>query len=192
MVAFRHIRPTWKNYIEYVDLAARNGDEDMGRYVKCWLALTAKERNAHAPEQICELAKVTPDELVGAVCSAIWRAKSAEGSLVSAIAHPKILERTARAADKTAGYKDRELFFRVTGNLPDKKGTSVIINNTPQTLIAGGANGTGGIGQTGRQNHGLPSMDEEAIDMSRLLEAPTSENVLFMPAREEEEETVDV
>lgn len=164
-IAFRHIKPSWRNYIEYVDMAARNGDEDMARYVKVWLGLTPKDRRNHAPEQLCELSNVKPDELIGAVCSAIWRAKSAEGSLVSAMAHPAILERTAKAAAKAAGYKDRELFFRVTGNLPDKKGTSVIINNSPQTLV------TGGPLPVGRQPGGLPSMDEEAVDMSRLLEA---------------------
>lgn len=170
MVAFRYIKPSWRNYIEYADMAARNGDEDMAKYVKCWLALTPKDRKLHYPEQLCELSGVKPDELVGAVCGAIWRAKSAEGSLVSAMAHPSVLARTAKAAEKTAGYKDRELFFRVTGNLPDKKGTSVVINNSPQTLVTGGAVGPGQL--PGRQNHGLPSMDEEAIDMSRLLEAP--------------------
>ena len=164
VIAFRHIRPTWRNYIEYVDLAARNGDRDMDRYRKVWLGLTAKDRIAASPEQICEMAQVKPAELVGAVCQAIWDAKSAEGSMVSAIAHPQILAKTAKNAEKPMNYKDRELFFRVTGSLPDKKGTSVIINNQgPQTLVAGGP----GLPVARGNGDELKDMDQEVIEFGR-------------------------
>src|SRR6516165_2297890 len=71
-VAFRPIRPTWRNYIEYVDFAARNGDPAMVRYRDSYLALAPRDRRSHWPEQLCELANVTPGELVGAVCRALW------------------------------------------------------------------------------------------------------------------------
>ena len=187
VIAFRHIKPSWRNYIEYVDLAARNGDKEMDRYVKVWSGLTARDRNAATPEQLCEMAQIKPGELVGAVCQAIWDAKSAEGSMVSAIAHPEVLRRTAQSASKPGGQRDRELFFRVTGSLPDKKGTSVIIQNNPQTLaLNGGSAGGGGrvALPPGRTLHELLDMDDEVIEMgsafapARFLTAPADPRVL--------------
>jgi hypothetical protein len=182
VIAFRHIKPSWRNYIEYVDLAARNGDKEMDRYVKVWSGLTARDRNAATPEQLCEMAQIKPGELVGAVCQAIWDAKSAEGSMVSAIAHPEVLRRTAQSASKPGGQRDRELFFRVTGSLPDKKGTSVIIQNNPQTLaLNGGSAGGGRVAlPPGRTLHELLDMDDEVIEMgsafapARFLTAPVA------------------
>ena len=168
VIAFRHIKPHWQNYIEYVDLAARNGDKDMEKYVKVWQGLTAKDRKAATPEQLCEMAQIKPGELVGAVCQAIWDAKSAEGSMVSAIAHPEVLKRTAASAQKAGGGRDRELFFRVTGSLPDKKGTSVIIQNNPQTLSVGGGGPRAAMPQ-GRTLHELLDMDEEVIEMGNAF-----------------------
>ena len=170
VIAFRHIKPHWQNYIEYVDLAARNGDKDMEKYVKVWQGLTAKDRKAATPEQLCEMAQIKPGELVGAVCQAIWDAKSAEGSMVSAIAHPEVLKRTAASAQKAGGGRDRELFFRVTGSLPDKKGTSVIIQNNPQTLaLNGGSAGGGRALPPGRSLHELLDMDDEVIEMGNAF-----------------------
>ena len=197
MIAFRHIKPHWQNYIEYVDLAARNGDKEMDRYVKVWQGLTAKDRKAATPEQLCEMAQVKPSELVGAVCQAIWDAKSAEGSMVSAIAHPEVLKRTAASAQKACGGRDRELFFRVTGSLPDKKGTSVIIQNNPQTLSVGGGGPRAAI-QQGRTLHELLDMDEEVIEMgqqfapAKFLTAGTGVPIAEAEAEEDEEEESDV
>ena len=193
VIAFRHIKPHWQNYIEYVDLAARNGDKDMEKYVKVWQGLTAKDRKAATPEQLCEMAQVKPAELVGAVCQAIWDAKSAEGSMVSAIAHPEVLKRTAASAQKAGGGRDRELFFRVTGSLPDKKGTSVIIQNNPQTLSVGG--GARPTLPAGRTLHELLDMDEEVIEMGQQF-APAKFLTAGAPiveaeAEEEEDDAAD-
>jgi hypothetical protein len=187
MIAFRHIRPVWRNYIEYVDLAARNGDKEMQRYVKIWEGITAKDRRVITPEQLCEMAQVKPAELVGAVCQAIWDAKSAEGSMVSAIAHPEVLKRTATSAQKPANYKDRELFFRVTGSLPDKKGTSVIIQNNPQSLTVGSG---GGALPPGRSFSELLDMDEEVIEMGKQF-APAKFLTAPVQVIEEDEEMED-
>jgi hypothetical protein len=163
--AFRHIRPSWHNYIQYVDLAARNGDTAMARYRACYESLTPRDRLGHWPEQICELANITPGELVGAVCRALWESKAAESSMVSAIAHPELLERTAKLANGKESFRDRELFFRMTGSVPDKKGASINIFNNPTAhagsvkLVDGEINGTR-----------LKTMDEEVIEMTRQLD----------------------
>lgn len=166
-VAFRHVQPSWRNYISYVDLAARNGDTEMERVRACYEALTPRDRREIWPEQLCHLAGVTPGELVGAVCRALWESKAAESSMVSAIAHPEVLVATAKLAKDPDGYRDRELFFRLTGSLPDKKGASINIINNP-TAQAGSvklmdeANGSR-----------VRSMDEDVIEMTRQLDRST-------------------
>lgn len=166
-VAFRHVRPAWRNYISYVDLAARNGDTDMERVRACYEALTPRDRREIWPEQLCELANVTPGELVGAVCRALWESKAAESSMVSAIAHPEVLVATAKMAQHPMHSRDRELFFRLTGSLPDKKGASINIINNP-TAQAGSVK----LMDEASGNR-LRSMDEEVIEMTRQLDRST-------------------
>jgi len=165
-VAFRHVRPTWRNYIQYVDLAARRGDSAMTRYRECYQTLAPRERANAWPEQICDLANVTPAELVGAVCRAIWESKAAESSMVSSIAHPELLLNTIHFAQKEKNFKDRELFFKMTGSLPDKKGASINIFNT-----AAGQMGEA-IPDLAAGKSKLRSFDQEIIEMSRDLETP--------------------
>jgi hypothetical protein len=165
VMSFRHVQGGWRNYMLYVDMAARNGDLSMARFRDCYQSLTPKDRWQHWPEQICELANVSPGELIGAVCRAIWESQAAESSLVSSMAHPQVLMQTAALAQTAEGYKDRELFFRLTGSLPDKKGTSINIFSGQNP-----SEGKSPLDVTPRSK--LKSFDEEVIDMDRQLGAP--------------------
>ena len=165
-VSFRHIRPSWRHYIRYVDYAARNGNQAMVRYREAWFELDEKDRIRSWPEQICELADVPPGELVGAVCRAIWEAKAAESSMISSMAHPEVLIVTAKLAKKPDHYRDRELYFRLTGSLPDRQGQSINIFNS-----AGASNGIKlPDAREGRER--LRAFDEETIEMGKTLDAP--------------------
>ena len=164
-VAFRHVRPTWRYYIRYVDLAARNGHEGMARFRDVYLSLKLADRLRSWPEQICELADVPPGELVGAVCRAIWEAKAAESSMISSIAHPEVLMEVAKLAKKPDHHRDRELFLRLTGSLPDRHGQSINIFNQAgvnQNKMPDLAQGPAR----------LKAFDEEIIEMSKTLDAP--------------------
>lgn len=163
-VAFRHIPGGWRRYVEYVDLAARKGDEAMARFRDSYQALSPRDRQTAWPEQVCDLANVSPGELVGAVCRQIWEAKAAESSMVSSIAHPELLMTTIRLAKKADNFRDRELYFRMMGSLPDRKGASINIFNQ----AAGEAPALPELAQPAR----LRSFDEEVIEMSRDLETP--------------------
>lgn len=160
------MQPTWRHYIQYVDLAARNGDSEMAKVRDVYQALTPRDRREVWPEQLCDLAGVTPGDLIGAVCRGLWESKAAESSMVSAIAQPDLLERTVKLAYQEENYRDRELLFRAWGCLPDKKGASINIINSPTAQA--GAVKLAGEDISGR----LKSMDEEVIEMSRQLETP--------------------
>ena len=166
-VAFRHVRPTWRNYIQYVDLAARRGDTAMARFRDCYQALGPRDRANAWPEQVCDLANVTPGELVGAVCRAIWEHKAAESSMVSSIAHPELLLETIKFAKKEENYRDRELYFRMMGSLPDRKGASINIFNAAAGQVAEGAV----LPDLAPGRARLKSFDDEIIEMSRDLES---------------------
>lgn len=163
-LAFRHIRPNWRGYIQYVDLAARQGDTAMARFRDCYQALPPRDKINAWPEQVCDLANVTPGELVGAVCRQLWETKAAESSMISSIAHPELLMETIRLAKKPDNYRDRELCFSMMGSLPHKKGASINIFNTP--LAQAGEVKLPDLAARAK----LRSFDEEVIEMSRDLE----------------------
>lgn len=165
-VQFRHLQPSWRAYIQWVDLAARNGDTAMMRVRDCYQVLPPKEKSSIWPEQLCELASVTPGELYGAVCRVTWEAKAAESSMISAINHPELLMQTIRLARKEENFRDRELYFRMAGSLPDRKGASINIYNqatgqvaeVPLPSVVGKAK--------------LKRFDEEIVDIDRDLQTP--------------------
>jgi hypothetical protein len=171
-VAFRHIRPDWRRYIHFVDLAARKGDTAMARFRDCYQTLRPFDKVRCWPEQICDLAQVTPGELVGSVCRAIWESKAAESCMVSSIAHPELLLDTIQFAKKEENFRDRELFFRMAGSLPDRKGTSINIFNQ----AAGQVSDLPDLASRAK----LRSFDEEVIEMSRDLETPETPNPPFL------------
>ena len=165
-VAFRHIPGGWRRYIEYVDLAARRGDEAMARFCASYGSLTSRDKASVWPEQVCDLASVSPGDLVAAVCKQIWETKAAESSMISSIAHPEILMSTIKWAKKECNGRDRELYFRLAGSLPDRKGTSINIFNQ----AAGVAAQPPELAQPAK----MRSFDDEIIEMDRDLETPNA------------------
>lgn len=174
-MAFRKIEPTWRNYIEYVGLAARSGDEDMQKIVDVWENLSPKERLSIMPETVCSLADVLPGVLVGTVSRYYWENKHAESVISTSTEHPKVLDKTAHfAKTRVHNEKDRELFFRLSGSLPDKKGASIVINANPQVANFNAAPPPAGA-------NGFRPMDQRVIEMGKLLDAPDEENVIGVP-----------
>lgn len=138
----------------------------MVRFREAWLSLDEKDRQRTWPEQVCELADVPPGELIAGVCRAIWEAKAAESSMISSIAHPDILIEVAKMAKRPAHTRDRELFFRLTGSLPDRQGQSINIFNSA------GASGGIKLPDAAQGRERLKAFDDEVIEMERTLNAP--------------------
>lgn len=177
--AFRHIEPTWRTYVYYADLAAKGGDEPMKSFMASYNALPPSEQRTIMPDRVCDLAGVAPGELIASVSRELWNHMQGESTITASINHPKVIERTAYFARQYEGHQDRELFLRATGTLPDKKGASIVINNTPQNA-----------------NVNLPSpaalsgfrpMDQSVIDMSKLLDEPAEEPLAVPVPREDRE-----
>ncbi|HYT09018.1 MAG TPA: hypothetical protein VEL77_15340 [Rugosimonospora sp.] len=181
VIAFRHIKPSWRNYIDFVDYCARNGDKDCDRFVKIFASLTNKQRFEHKPEQLCDMAQMTPGDLMAAVSKGMWETGSGESKMISAMSHPNLIERTVKLAHKEANFKDRELFFRLSGSLPDRKGNSVM----PSVNI--------NLGSTPMPNlptfsGELESFDEESVSLARRLSPAAAIEVAAAPVPEPETE----
>jgi len=141
-IAFRLIEPTWRNYIFYVGCSV----------------------NSIMPEQLCDLSGVMSADLISAVSREVWLHKHPESVITSSMLHPKMVQATAFYGQTLADCdRDRELFFRITGSLPDKKGTSIVINNAPQTA---------NIHQSPAGANGFKPMDQRVIEMGKLLDQP--------------------
>lgn len=173
-IAFRNIEPTWRNYIYYVDQSARNGDEQMLKFRAAYNALPWKEKNSIMPEQLCDMCGIICADLVAAVSRELWIQKAGQTTIEAAINHPRMIQATAFYGQMLGdANRDRELFFRVTGGLPDKKGTSIVINNTPQTANITAVPSAGGSG--------YKPMDQRIIDMGKLLDEP----ILAVPVKDQ-------
>lgn len=174
-IAFRKIEPTWRNYIEYAAYAAKEGDEDMQKVVDVYNALPPKEKHTIMPEQVCSLAGILPGLLVAAVSRYYWENRHAESVISISTEHPKVLDATALFA-KTLLHaeKDRELFFRLSGSLPDKKGASIVINANPQFANVSNSPSPAGA-------NGFRPMDQRVIEMGKLLDSPDEDNIVSVP-----------
>ena len=184
--AFRFIEPSWHNYIMYVDMEAREGNTEALRYLECWRALTPEERAKHMPEQICELANVKSWDVVGWVSRQMFAEGNAKAAMCMSVNRARVLEKTAEyAMADPANFKHAELFAKTAGMMPAAgSGTSVtvpIFNAPMATATARSESSPQG---------GLPSMDQQIIELSRVMQSESSERCAaeIMPDEDDDEE----
>ena len=163
--AFRHIEPIWRNYIHYVQRASQAGDDQMSKYLASFHALPPKEQKSVMPETVCSLSGTQAGELIGAVSRYYWEERQSESVITAATNHPKMVQATAYWGQSLADCnRDRELFFRLTGGLPDKKGASIVIHNT---------NASANLPTSSpHAANGFRTMDQRVIEMGKLLDEP--------------------
>lgn len=173
--AFRYIEPTWRNYIQYVDMEARTGNEDARRYLRIWQSLPYKERISHVPEQLCELASVAPSDLVSWVTRHIWIEGSAATSMVLSFNRARVLDATAQfAMQDPENGRHAELFLKAAGALPSGGGARgaapISIYNMPvassgSVALAGAKSDSSPVDASG-----LRSMDNDIVELSRIMQ----------------------
>ena len=172
-VAFRYVEPTWRNYIQYVDLEARSGNKDAMRYLAVWQSLPLSERRSASPEQLCQLCDVQPSDLVSWVSRQVWQEGSAEASMVMSFQRHKVIAKTAQfAMDSPDNYKHAELFMKASGMMPQTGrggSTPVTIFNAPTatanaTALSKSGSATGSVS-------GLADMDDEIVSMSKVMQS---------------------
>jgi hypothetical protein len=173
--ALRYVEPTWRNYIQYVDMESRAGNPDAARYLSMWHSLPPIERVSHVPEQICELASVTPADLMSWVTRQIWNEGSAQTSMVLSFMRARVLRNTAEFAMASPdNYKHAELFMKSAGMLPTAaragSGSPVTIFNAP--VASSGSVALAGSRSESTPVHasGLRDMDSEIVELSKIMQ----------------------
>jgi hypothetical protein len=192
--AFRFVEPTWRNYISYVDAEARTGNVEAQRYLRIWQSLPPRERNAHVPEQLCELASVTSSDLISWVSKHVWIEGSAKTSMVLSFNRDRVLQRTAEfamAAPENSRHAD--LFLRASGAMPQQAGNGrppINIFNAPvassgSVALAGSHSESAPVGRSG-----LATMDEEIVELAKVMqtETTTMTRAEMMPDDDEDED----
>lgn len=173
--AFRYIEPTWRNYIQYVDMEARTGNEDARRYLRIWQSLPYKERVSHVPEQLCELATVSSADLVAWVTKHVWVENQASTSMVLSFNRARVLDATAQfaMADPENG-RHAELFLKAAGALPSGGGARgaapISIYNMPVASSGSVALAGAKSDSTPVDASGLRSMDGDIVELSRIMQ----------------------
>lgn len=166
-LAFSSLQPSWRCYLEFVALAAKEGDKEMQKVMYALGELPSRKRDIIMPVELCDLAGIKPSDLIGAVCSQVWKVKGGTSTIISAVMEPEVITAIGRAAlDLENGHQDRKLFVTMTGKMPDKKGTAmpaIAIYNNPQAIAAAAGTVQPGI---------LPDMHQDVIELDRLLDEP--------------------
>lgn len=171
-IVFRYIKPHWRDYIGYVRMAVREGDTRMLPFMDAWDKLTKQEQRRLMPEDVCELSGVMPSALGGVVAEYVLSAGMNASQILAGVEHPRVMEAIAKRAVRKEGHADGELFLRATGSLPDRKGASIVVNNTPVALAAGrSAHGRAddSITDAGAGVGGFRSVSGAITKMDRLL-----------------------
>jgi len=174
--AFRYVEPTWRNYIVYVEMEAKSGNGDAARYVAAWKALTTREKQIHAPEQLCDLCSVSQDELIRWVSGNAWKVCQPKASLCMSFMRDKVLERSAEfAMAAPENYKHAEMFLRASGALPVNAGSGggrAPVNQLFYMPVASSGSVTLPGGRTESSpvdRSGLRDMDSEVVELSKIM-----------------------
>ena len=160
-LCFRHIKPSWKNWIDYAMLSAvEDKDREMVKIRDVWNALPPRERATATPENICDLAGVQPKVLFAAVCGKLFERSSQESALITAANLPRVVERTMQQAATKAGIKDREMVHKHTGFIPTPKGQPPVVINQRTAIMSSGDT----------KITSLPSMEHDMLSADEAIE----------------------
>jgi hypothetical protein len=178
-------------------MEAKAGNSDAARYVACWKALTTREKQIHAPEQLCDLCSVSQDELIRWVSGNAWKVCQPKASLCMSFMRDKVLERSAEfAMAAPENYKHAEMFLRASGALPVNAGSGggrAPVNQLFYMPVASSGSVTLPGGRTESSpvdRSGLRDMDSEVVELSKIMatDQPTEPKLRAVEPDDEEED----
>jgi len=94
------------------------------------------------PDAICARAGIAPVDLIKAVVGVLYTANAELANWVAAAAHPELVERTVRSAERLnskIGRQDRHDLLVHAGFLPTSKGATINVHASAQAAAAAGA-----------------------------------------------------
>lgn len=136
--AYNHLPGGWRSYLRYVRIAKLNNDPTMRTlydYITLELSsgrMSEAQLLETAPEDLCARANVLVMDLVGSIQRWIWVYAKHESGLIAASFNPAVITRLAKSAIGSSrnSSKDREIFLKMTGDLPVPSGSRILIQNS--------------------------------------------------------------
>ena len=120
-----------KTFLEFVKLAAQNGDQVAYAWWCVFADLPPGQRLQVNFDDVCAAAGVKPSALIAGVVGHGMEAMTDMGNLVAAVFHPKVMEAMGKSAvnlESEIGAKDRQAFLQARGFLPTPKGASIHVH----------------------------------------------------------------
>ncbi len=118
-------------FLEYVKLAALNGDVAADAWWTVFKDLTKTERDRCSFDDVCVACGITPSKLMAAVITHAMEAQKDAADLVAASFHPGVVEAMGKSAVRITGphaeiaAEDRRQFLQGRGFLPVPKGNQI-------------------------------------------------------------------
>lgn len=92
-------------------------------------------------EELCAAAEVSPHELQSSIMDAIHRLFRYDATFKLSSSQTDVADKTVQMAMQDEGFKDREMYMKIVGLMPQPKGAQTLINVTqhaqhsPQTIV---------------------------------------------------------
>lgn len=129
-MAVRQLDGGRQQFIQFVQLAAADGDDDALRFLAAFADLRAHEQSRASLDLVCIAAGVSPVALLKTIVGAAFEAQVDTANLIAAAAHPRVVAtavKSARRLNSEIGAKDREHLLRHHGFLPQPKSAQINI-----------------------------------------------------------------
>lgn len=113
--------------IQYVRIAAADGDPHAEVFLHVWDDLKTWEKKIATLDDVCAAAGIAPVKLVKALVGTAYESGCDIANLVAAHAHPDVVAFSTKMAKTVDGIEDRRLLMQHAGFLPQAKGQTINI-----------------------------------------------------------------
>jgi hypothetical protein len=114
-----------------------SGEEDAKKILEVYYSIPKVMRGILPIEAFCLACDVPPLRCLEMIVASCVRMGSTASSMLAAVSHPKVVEKTIEYAMTPDGHSDRQDLHKATGFLPTPKPASVRVNvNQNQSAVA--------------------------------------------------------
>lgn len=127
-VVFHRIKGGFGTAMDYVPALAEH-DTRFARLCHLWDKATRSDQRILPPEDFLSAAGITPVDFIREIAGVMFQMNADVGIMIAAINHPKVVERTVKAAmNIKGGARDRENLLKAAGTLPLPKSSHLHIH----------------------------------------------------------------
>ncbi len=130
-IAIRYLPGGKQRFIEFVRLAAMNGDPSAAAFWNVYADLPDRQRKKVNLGSLCEACGVKPSQILSSAVGHGVEAATDVGNLVAAALHPEVIAAAGKSALRIDGdfaaiaAEDRKQLLQARGFLPVPKGASI-------------------------------------------------------------------